>query len=116
MSVRAQTLRAWDLFLAHVGAPSDAVRLLLSQAAASDDRITVIERAANVGVVASSYDAVRAARGQFLAFLAYNDRLLPPPLPPTHHARCDSPTAAYSHRDADHANADGRLAHVPPNS
>lgn len=74
-SVRAQTFTDWELVLVDDQSPSDEVRAVLHEAAASDVRISVIERAENGGIVAASNDAIDAARGEFLVLLDNDDAL-----------------------------------------
>ena len=106
-SVRAQTFRDWELILVDDASTSDAVRALLARAAAGEERITVIERAANGGIVASSNDAVRAARGQFLALLDHDDVLVPHALEHVHAVLAESPEADYVYSDEDKIDAEG---------
>lgn len=106
-SVRAQTFRDWELILVDDASTSDAVRALLARAAAGEERITVIERAVNGGIVASSNDAVRAARGQFLALLDHDDVLVPHALEHVHAVLAESPEADYVYSDEDKIDAEG---------
>jgi len=106
-SVRAQTFRDWELILVDDASTSDAVRALLARAAAGEERITVIERAANGGIVASSNDAVRAARGQFLALLDHDDVLVPHALEHVHAVLAESPEADYVYSDEEKIDAEG---------
>jgi len=106
-SVRAQTFRGWELILVDDGSPSDAVRALLARAVASDERITVIERVANGGIVASSNDAVGAARGQFLALLDDDDVLVPHALERMHVVLEESLGTDYVYSDEDKIDTEG---------
>jgi glycosyltransferase involved in cell wall biosynthesis len=106
-SVRAQTFRDWELILVDDASPSDAVHALLAQAAAGDERITVRERAVNGGIVASSNDAVRAARGQFLALLDHDDLLVPHALERVHAVLAESPEVDYVYSDEDKIDTEG---------
>ena len=106
-SVRAQTFRDWELILVDDASPNDAVRALLARAAAADKRITVIERAANGGIVESSNDAIRAAGGQFLALLDHDDLLVPYALERVHAAIAESPETDYVYSDEDKMDAEG---------
>jgi O-antigen biosynthesis protein len=108
-SVRAQTFRHWELILVDDASPSDAVRAMLARAAAGDERITVIERAANGGIVASSNDAVREAHGQFLALLDHDDLLVPQALERVHAALAEAPEADYVYSDEDKIDAEEKL-------
>jgi glycosyltransferase involved in cell wall biosynthesis len=106
-SVRGQTFRDWELILVDDASTSDAVRVLLARAAASDERIKVIERAANGGIVASSNDAVRAASGQFLALLDHDDLLVPQALERVHEVLAKSSDTDYVYSDEDKIDAEG---------
>ena len=108
-SVRAQTFRDWELILVNDGLPSLAVGALLAEAAAGDARIMVIEPAANVGMAASSNDALGAARGQFLALLDHDDVLVPHALERVHAVLAESPEADYVYSDEDKIDAEGEL-------
>ena len=108
-SVCAKTLRDWELILVDDATPSDAVRSVLAQAAARDKRITVIHRATNGGIVASSNDAIGAARGQFLVLLDHDDLIVPHALQRVHEALADSPEADYVYCDEDKMDTDGDL-------
>jgi len=107
-SVRAQSFADWELILVDDASTSEAVRALLARAAAGDERVTVIERAANGGIVASSNDAVRAARGQFLALLDHDDILVPQALERVHAVLAECPEADYVYSDEDKVDADGK--------
>jgi glycosyltransferase involved in cell wall biosynthesis len=106
-SVRAQTFRDWELILVDDASPSDAVRALLARAAAGDERITVMERAANGGIVESSNDAIQSARGQFLALLDHDDLLVPHALEHVHAVLAESPEVDYVYSDEDKINSQG---------
>ena len=106
-SVRAQTFRDWELILVDDGSPSEAARALLALAAASDERITVLEGVAECGIVASSNDALLAAGGQFLALLDEDDMLVPHALERVHATLAESPEADYVYSDEDLIDTDG---------
>ena len=106
-SVRDQSFRDWELILVDDASTSDAVRASLAEAAAGDARITLIQRAVNGGIVASSNDAVGAARGQFLALLDHDDLLVPHALERVHAALVESPEADYVYSDEDKIDVEG---------
>ena len=108
-SVRSQTFRDWELVLVDDASTSASVRALLARAAASDERIKVIQRTSNGGIVASSNDAVQAARGQFLALLDHDDVLVPHALERVHAVLALSPEADYVYSDEDKIDAEGEL-------
>jgi glycosyltransferase involved in cell wall biosynthesis len=108
-SVRAQTFHDWELILVDDASPSQAVRDLLAQAAAGDERITVIDRAANGGIVASSNDAIGVARGRFLALVDHDGVIVPQALERVHAVLAESPNADYVYSDEDKLDAEGEL-------
>ena len=76
-SVRDQTFDDWQLVLVDDASPSPHVAEILTAAAATDPRITVVHRPTNGGIVASSNDAVDAAVGEILVLLDHDDLLAP---------------------------------------
>jgi GT2 family glycosyltransferase len=74
-SIRAQSFRDWQLVLVDDVSPSHEVRMILREAAASDARITVIERMINGRIVAASNDGVNAAIGEFIVLVDHDDLL-----------------------------------------
>ncbi|NMM17449.1 MAG: glycosyltransferase [Cellulomonas sp.] len=106
-SVREQTFRDWELVLVDDCSPSLEVREVL-RAAASDQRITVIERDSNGGIVAASNDAIAAAKGEFLVLLDNDDLLHLRALEKVAAAlACDS-SIDYAYTDEDKIGPDGR--------
>ena len=75
-SVRAQTYGDWQLILVDDASPSPHVVELLRRYAELDDRIVVIERSTNGGIVAASNDGLAAATGDFVALLDHDDTLV----------------------------------------
>lgn len=75
-SVRSQTYRHWQLILVDDASPSPHVSQVLRRSAALDDRIVVIERSENGGIVAASNDGVAVATGDFVALLDHDDTLV----------------------------------------
>jgi glycosyltransferase involved in cell wall biosynthesis len=74
-TVRAQTLRHWELLLVDDGS-TDASPAIAASAAASDDRIRVLRHAegGHAGLPASRNLALVSAAGQFMCFLDADDR------------------------------------------
>jgi|BarGraIncu00222A_1022003.scaffolds.fasta_scaffold00589_8 glycosyltransferase involved in cell wall biosynthesis len=107
-SVRAQSFGDWELILVDDASPSEAVRALLARVAAGDTRITVIQRSSNGGIVQSSNDAIKAARGQFLVLLDHDDVIVSHALESVHQALAQSPDADYVYSDEDKIDANGQ--------
>ena len=76
-SVRDQTFDDWQLVLVDDASPSPHVAEILTAAAATDPRITVVHRPTNGGIVAASNDAVDAAVGEIFVLLDHDDLLAP---------------------------------------
>ncbi len=72
-SVRAQSLADWELLLVD-DASTDGSLALARALAAGDPRIRVLARETNGGAATARNDAIRAARGRFIAFLDADDR------------------------------------------
>ena len=106
-SVREQTFGDWELILVDDCSPSPEVLEVL-QAAASDPRITVIERNSNGGIVAASNDAIAAATGEFLVLLDNDDLLHPRALEKVAAALAVDPSIDYVYTDEDKINAEGQ--------
>ena len=75
-SVQAQTYTYWEMIIAE-DCSSDNTLQLARHLAESDGRIRVLARAQNGGAAAAKNDAIRAARGQFIAYLDSDDLWLP---------------------------------------
>lgn len=75
-SVQAQTYSLWEMVITD-DKSTDGTLQLARRLAAKDARIRVIARPSNGGAAAAKNDAIRAARGQFLAYLDSDDLWLP---------------------------------------
>lgn len=75
-SVLAQSFADWEFVLIDDCSPSDHVLPILRGYAASDERITVVERTSNGGIVAASNDGLAVARGEFVGLLDHDDTLV----------------------------------------
>jgi GT2 family glycosyltransferase len=98
-SVFAQTDPDWEWVLVDDRSSDPAVRDALGELAAADERVRVIGREQNGGIVAASNDAIAAARGEFFVFLD-NDDLL------TDDALAEVRTAVEEHDDVDYVYSD----------
>ena len=105
-SVVDQTFTDWELILVDDCSPSQAVRDIL-HAAATDARITVIERAVNGGIVAASNDAIEAATGTFVVLLDNDDMLAPRALAKAAAAIVADDEIDYLYTDEDKIDAAG---------
>ncbi|MFP5328384.1 MAG: glycosyltransferase family 2 protein [Acidimicrobiia bacterium] len=105
-SVRAQTFTDWELLLVDDASPSAAVRDVLAEAARSDDRIRVEYRKDNGGIVAATNDALRTARGEWVAFLDHDDLYHPDALAKVAEAIGSHPDADYVYTDEDKIDED----------
>lgn len=99
-SVRAQTFADWELILVDDGSRSEDVHAVL-RAAVGDDRITVITRAENGGIVAASNDALAAASGDFVVPVDHDDLLTPEALDRVAAAVTETPQVDYLYSDED---------------
>lgn len=75
-SVMAQTYADWELLIVD-DASTDRTLTMARELALSDGRIRVIEMERNGGVAAARNTGIRAATGQYLAFLDSDDLWLP---------------------------------------
>jgi cellulose synthase/poly-beta-1,6-N-acetylglucosamine synthase-like glycosyltransferase len=75
-SVQQQSLQDLELLLVDDGS-TDATWDVMQRAAAVDARIRVIRRERNGGVSAARNEALRQARGRYVAFLDHDDAFLP---------------------------------------
>lgn len=110
-SVRSQTFADWELILVDDCSPSTHVRKILRDAC-KDRRISVIERAANGGIVAASNDGLERATGEFIALLDHDDTLHPAALEVVDHYAREHPEMDYCYSDEDHLTPDGRYVNA----
>lgn len=75
-SVQAQTYTHWEMIVVE-DCSSDGTLQLARRLAESDGRIRVLARPRNGGAAAAKNDAIRAAHGQFIAYLDSDDLWLP---------------------------------------
>lgn len=76
-SVAAQSFDDWEMILVDDRSTEEHVLRILLQAADSDDRLRVVSRSENGGIIAASNDALAAASGEFVALLDHDDMLDP---------------------------------------
>ncbi|MFC5675855.1 glycosyltransferase family 2 protein [Aeromicrobium endophyticum] len=112
-SVRAQRFREWEWILVDDRSPDPAIVPALERHSAADDRIRVIRRDANGGIVAASNDAVAAATGTFIALLDHDDLLTPDALAVMAAAIAQNPDDVdYLYSDEDKVLPDGAFGHA----
>jgi len=75
-SVLAQSFTGWEFVLVDDCSPSQHVLEVLREYSAADERIVVVERDVNGGIVAASNDGLAAARGEFVGLLDHDDTLV----------------------------------------
>ncbi|WP_245866484.1 glycosyltransferase family 2 protein [Diaminobutyricimonas aerilata] len=108
-SVRAQTFANWELILVDDASPSNRVRIELAGFAGADDRIRVVLRESNGGIVAASNDALGAARGEFVALVDHDDVITEDALAEVAEAIKAEPEADYIYSDEDKITVTGEL-------
>jgi glycosyltransferase involved in cell wall biosynthesis len=106
-SVLAQTFPDWELILVDDHSPSNDVRTVLRDAAASDSRIRVVEREVNGGIVSASNDALTVSNGDFVALLDHDDLLTSSALEVMATAIAEHADVDYLYSDEDKVDAHG---------
>jgi glycosyltransferase involved in cell wall biosynthesis len=76
-SVLAQTYKNWELCIVDDGSSSTKVAEILSLFAQQEPRIRIQLRESNGGISVANNDALRMAKGQYVAFLDHDDELTP---------------------------------------
>lgn len=107
-SVAAQRCGDWELCLVDDASKAPHVGEILEQAQRADPRIKVRRREANGGIVAASNNALKMARGEFVALLDHDDELHPRALAEVEKALAASPEADYVYTDEDKIDEVGR--------
>lgn len=74
-SVLSQTFQDWELILADDASQHDYVRNILRSYEQADERVRVVMRSQNGGIVAASNDCLTLANGEFVALLDHDDLL-----------------------------------------
>jgi GT2 family glycosyltransferase len=100
-SVRRQSFDDWEHVLVDDCSRAPHVRERLTRAAEEDPRFRIHFRAENGGIVAASNDALRLAKGEFIALLDHDDALHPDALAIVHEAIALEPEADYIYTDED---------------
>lgn len=76
-SVRAQWTRHWELICVDDGSRAPHVGAVLAGYARADQRIRVLRTPSNVGIARAVNFGLRAARGEYVAFMDHDDALEP---------------------------------------
>ncbi|MDF1606176.1 glycosyltransferase [Nocardioides sp. YIM 152315] len=105
--VLGQSLTDWELVLVDDRSDDAGVGDVLGWAATTDDRVHVVERAVNGGIVAASNDGIEAATGTFIVLLDHDDLLAEGALERVHDAIEQNPDADYLYTDEDKVDEDG---------
>jgi glycosyltransferase involved in cell wall biosynthesis len=106
-SVRDQLYEDWELCIADDCSTDTAVQQLLSEYAASDDRIKVIRRQENGHISAASNSALSLVSGEWVALLDHDDILAPHALALFALAIADQPDAGVIYSDEDKLDESG---------
>lgn len=107
-SVRDQRFGDWELCLVDDCSTEPHVEAMLADAAAADQRVRLLRRKANGGIVAASNDALAMAQGEFVALLDHDDELHPAALQQVAAAIAAAPEADYVYTDEDKIDRGGR--------
>jgi GT2 family glycosyltransferase len=107
-SVRGQSFGDWELCLVDDASPAPHVGEMLAAAAGEDQRIRVLRRESNGGIVAASNDALGMANGEFIALLDHDDALHRDALAKVDAAIRANPEADYVYTDEDKIDRGGR--------
>jgi glycosyltransferase involved in cell wall biosynthesis len=99
----------WELLLVDDASPDPRVRSTLERAKRSDQRIKVLYRAENGGIIAASNDALAMATGEFVVLLDHDDLIEARALKVVRTTILDHPDVDYIYSDEDHLSPQGRL-------
>ena len=107
-SVLDQSSSDWEWCLANDASPSPWVAARLRELQRGDERIRVVDRPVNGGIVAASNDAIALARGDFLVLLDNDDELRRDALELVARTIEETPDVDYVYSDEDKIGPDGR--------
>jgi hypothetical protein len=106
--VRSQSFTDWEWCLVDDFSTRPEVRAALDALERDDDRIRVLHRSVNGGIVAASNDALSMVRGEFITFLDHDDRLVPTALEQMASTIEAAGDVDYVYSDEAHVLVDGR--------
>ncbi|PZV09186.1 MAG: hypothetical protein DCF32_02975 [Leptolyngbya sp.] len=107
-SVLGQIYPKWELCLADDASPAPHVKMVLSEAVASDPRIKAVFCSENRHVVASTNSALELATGDYVAFLDHDDLLSPDALLQVAECIAQHPDVDWIYTDEDKIDEAGR--------
>jgi O-antigen biosynthesis protein len=108
--VRSQTFGDWEWCVVDDCSTRPEVRAELAALTTRDERIRVLHRSTNAGIVAASNDALAMASGEFVAFLDHDDALVPTALEQMASVTTTTDDVDYVYSDETHVHVDGRDA------
>lgn len=111
-SVLEQHYDNWELCLAD-GSPNKAVSDYLQQRAQEDERIRYIPIGENLGIVQNTNVGLKAAKGEFVAFMDHDDLLSPYALAEVVLALNEDPKTDLVYSDEDKLTDDGKQRVIP---
>ena len=76
-SVASQTYQNWEILVTNDGGTDDTLRIVAEFAQKNSQPVRVLEHEQNSGLSAARNTAMRAARGEYIAFLDADDFWLP---------------------------------------
>ena len=109
-SVMAQAYPNWELRIVDDGSSNAATLEVLKRVAAWDHRISVANNERNRGISNATNDALRAARGEYVAMLDHNDELTLDALYEVVQALNSDRAADVIYTDQDYLSAGGKPA------
>lgn len=106
-SVQGQSYGRWQLVLVNASPQNSELAEAVSQAVASDHRITAITLEKNQGITLNTNAGIDAATGDFICFLDHDDMLAPDALYEYAKALNDNPQIDMLYSDEDLVTAEG---------
>ena len=106
--MRSQSLPDWEWCVVDDCSTRPEVRVALETLEREDQRIRVMHRSTNGGIVAASNDAMSMARGEFIAMLDHDDRLVTTALEQMASTIDAAGDVDYVYSDEAHVLVDGR--------
>lgn len=76
-SIRAQSYERWQLVLVNASPEDEALSSAVRGACASDGRIVEVQLSENMGITLNTNEGIKAATGDFIAFMDHDDVIEP---------------------------------------